>query len=174
MQTATIKKRLLALLIDYLIILAFALVVLGCTLAVSFAFLGGLPQMNELQSNLVSLVLFLPVLVYSIFCEAGKKRGTPGKRALKIQVAPVGQGGLKPWQAIVRNCVKFAPWEFAHIVIFKMVALNAELPPVWMGMMVAANILPVVWLMVVLCRKDHRGLHDLAAKTQVISKQATL
>lgn len=39
--------------------------------------------------------------------------------------------------------------------------------PFWITMLIMADILPFVWIAIVTFRKDHRGIHDLLAKTVV-------
>lgn len=119
--------------------------------------------------NLLSLTMVVPVFLYSIIMEAGKKHATLGKYKMKTEVATVHSKTIQLWQIVVRNILKFLPWQFAHMMIFRVFALDWEFPPLWMSMFIFANMLPFVWIAVVIFRKDHRGIHDLFSKTVVIN-----
>lgn len=56
------------------------------------------------------------------------------------------------------------------MMIFHALALQGHFTPVWTFMMIVTNILPVIWF-AFLFRKDHRGLHDLLAKTVVVGRK---
>lgn len=62
------------------------------------------------------------------------------------------------------------PWEIAHTFIYSVVYYsNSGLQtPIWvMAGLCVANLLPFIYLGVVLFRKDRAAPHDLAAKTPV-------
>jgi len=164
---ATLKKRFLALFLDYLIILCYMAALFGVNMFIYLVILDGTPRFDELGMNLISLTLIVPVLLYSIIMEASKKHATVGKLKMKISVASVKKGPVKPWQIIVRNLIKFLPWQLAHMAIFRGFALNWNLIQPWNTTLTLSNILPFVCI-IVLFGRDHRGLHDLAAGTVVI------
>ena len=131
-----------------------------------------MPRFNELGMNLVSLTMVLPVFLYSTIMESGKKHATIGKQKMKLVVASIYIKPLKVWQIVLRNIIKFLPWQLAHMMIFRAFAFDWRLPPFWMFMLISTDILPLILVLVVVFRKDHRGVHDLLAKTIVVASDA--
>lgn len=168
-DNAKLKTRFMALLIDYLVIVGYMVILLAVNMFIYFVFLGGVPNFNELGMNLISLSLMLPVLLYHIVMESGKSHATLGKRKLKIRVASIKPGTVRLWQVVIRNTIKFLPWQLAHMAIFHAFTLQWELTPLWTAVLIIIDILPFLWIGF-LFRKDHRGLHDLIAKTVVEDK----
>lgn len=64
------------------------------------------------------LALTLPVLAYFTLFEASPLTGTPGKRllGLKVQRTEGGAPGFR--RVLVRNVVKFLPWEINHAAMW--------------------------------------------------------
>lgn len=162
------KARLMALAIDYLIIIGYAFILFGVSSFIYFAVSDGIPDFSELGMNLVSLSLMLPVLLFHIIMEAGIKHATPGKRKMKIQVASIKPGPVRLRQVVIRNIIKFLPWQLAHMVIFHALTLRWELTTIWIIVLIIINILPFLCAGF-LFRKDRRGLHDFMAGTSVIN-----
>lgn len=67
---ATLKARLAALLLDCLAIVCYAALLFGLNMFIYFVISDGIPSFNELQMNLVSLSLVVPVVLYSIIMES--------------------------------------------------------------------------------------------------------
>lgn len=170
-QGAALKRRFAALLFEYLTILGYMAVLFAINMFIYLVILGGIPPFGELGMNLISLTLIVPVVVYAILTEAGKRHATWGKRRMKLRVASAGARALRPWQIIVRNLIKFLPWQLAHMAIFHGFTLQWEFTPLWTAVMIAVDVLPFVWIGF-LFRKDHRGIHDLIAKTVVVESDA--
>lgn len=53
-----------------------------------------------------------PVILYFILCERSGWKGTIGKRVTRLQVEPASLPRI-----ILRNLLKFLPWELAHTAI---------------------------------------------------------
>ncbi len=166
-QGASLKRRFLALFFDYLTILLYMIILFGISMFVYFVILDSIPMFNELWMNLVSLTLIVPVVLFSIITESSKKHATLGKIKMKLMVASVESDTVKLWQIIVRNIIKFLPWQIAHMAIFHCFTLQWEFTPLWTAVMIIVDILPFIWIGF-LFRKDHRGIHDLIAKTVVV------
>jgi uncharacterized RDD family membrane protein YckC len=170
-QHAPLTKRFLALWLDYLLILGYMAVLFAVNLLIYLVFLGGIPAYDELGMNLISLTLIVPVILYSILAESGRRHATFGKAKAKLTVVSSAAGPIRLWQIILRNLVKFLPWQLAHIAIFHSMALQWEFSPLWTGVMVCVELLPFLWVGL-LFRKDRRGIHDLLAKTRVTERDA--
>jgi uncharacterized RDD family membrane protein YckC len=162
---ASLKRRFLALILDFIVIVCYGAVLFGVSMLVYNTVLGGIPSFNEFQMNLVSLTLIVPVVLYSIITESSGKHATLGKRKMKIKVASTS-GQVRLRQIVVRNIIKFLPWQLAHMAIFHGFALQWELSPFWSALLIISTLLPVLWILF-LFRKDRRGLHDLIAGTVV-------
>lgn len=165
---APLKKRFMALLIDFLVIILYGIVLFAVTMIVYFVFLGGIPIFNELGMNLISLTMIMPVILYSIVAEGCKNHATLGKQKMKIRIVSVNHEPIQLWQIIIRNVIKYLPWQCTHMLIFRGFAFDWELPVLWMILLIIADVLPFIWIATVVLRKDHRGIHDLLAKTVVV------
>lgn len=168
--------RLLSLLIDYGLILAYlaglVLVALGI-----YALTGTLYDWLSLGTAGAELlgfvVLVLPVGVYLYLCEASERQATVGKRVLSLRVVDAATGGtLSKPRVLVRTIVKLLPWEVAHFMVWQAVAFTATGAtdfPAWLSVgMVVANVLPILYIVMVLFQRDGRGPHDLIARSRVI------
>lgn len=50
--------------------------------------------------------------------EASRGRGTVGKRRLGLQVCTTDDGRLTWPHSLLRNVLKFLPWELAHVAVW--------------------------------------------------------
>jgi uncharacterized RDD family membrane protein YckC len=166
-QGASLKKRLSALLFEYFTILGFMAVLFGISMFVYFVVLDGIPLFGELGLNLLGLALVVPVVLFSIITEASKAHATWGKRKMKLMVVSKKTDTVCLWQIVVRNIIKFTPWQLAHMAIFHSAILQWEFTAGWTAIMIAVDVLPFIWVLS-LFRKDHRGIHDLIAGTVVV------
>jgi uncharacterized RDD family membrane protein YckC len=174
---ASLKSRLIASLIDFCVIVSYALCLFGVTLAFyQFAF-GGIPDvLGNLGVNgahvLGFVTLTFPVGLYLFLTETSNRHATFGKRVAKIKVVSNNKKPLSKKQILVRTIVKLLPWEFAHTLIYQIIyySNNNTETPLWvMSGLYIANILPLLYILTILLRKDHAGPHDLAAKTIVVT-----
>ncbi|MEQ8767115.1 MAG: RDD family protein [Planctomycetota bacterium] len=117
------------------------------------------------------LTISLPVWMYFALFESWRG-ATPGKRLSRIRVLDVWSGeGIGFGRALLRTLVKLLPWELAH--------LGNNLPePMWYaedpGLRVAfalSGLMLAVLIGSVLLSKSRRGLHDLAARSLVVSSK---
>lgn len=86
---------------------------------------------------------------------------------MKLSIASAESDTIKLWKIMVRNIIKFLPWQLAHMAIFHCFTIKWEFTPVWTVVMIIVNVLPFIWIGF-LFRKDYRGIHDLLAKTVVV------
>ena len=114
---ATAVRRVLAFGIDYLVLAAYA----GALTAIAFA--SGAADAEppgdiagKVRGHATALLTFtVPVVLYFAVAEA-VFGATLGKRLLGLRVA--GVGGPRFRSTLVRNVVKFAPWELAHVGVW--------------------------------------------------------
>ena len=68
-------------------------------------------------------------MLYFAVSEASPWQATLGKRALSIRVATHGAGGrLSFRRTLLRAALKFAPWELAHTVLWRVEGWPLESP----------------------------------------------
>jgi uncharacterized RDD family membrane protein YckC len=175
------RVRLLALLLDYAVILGWMLVLAISTLilySITGEFFNWLAFGTVGAQLLGFLLLVLPVGAYLYVGEASTRQATFGKRILGLQVVDAKDGGRPSrLRIVIRTVVKLLPWEIAHFAVWNIVAIAAEGGsefPLWLLIMVvAADLLPFVYIAFVSFQKDKRGPHDLFAGTRVIVNTRT-
>lgn len=161
-----IKRRLKACLIDYLVIVAYLVVLLGVTMAVYLLLFGSVPKMGELQAQLIACFSsVIPItLVFSYFDYV--KGGTPGKQKAHLYVVFEHKRFAA---SLTRNCFKFLPWQLGHMSTIRGVYTDFDLPSILMS--AASLTLGLLLLFMALFRRDKRHWGDLIAHTQVQLKQ---
>lgn len=174
-----LRKRFAALGYDYLVILGWmgvvGIVSLGTYLALGHMpdYLGALGPVGS--QALFFLVLTLPVALYLFATESGPRHATFGKR--KMGLCVVGRNGHVPTkkQILARTFVKLLPWEMAHTFVWQMQYVFYRegydaMPELWIFVgLNAATALAVLYVAMVMFRRDGRGPHDIVARTQVVS-----
>lgn len=93
------------------------------------------------------LAMTLPVVLYFTLCECSRWQATLGKRILALRVTDIDGQRLPLRCALLRNAIKFAPWEAGHIVAQQAAfSGDADLPPwVWAPATVSF-VGPLVWV----------------------------
>jgi uncharacterized RDD family membrane protein YckC len=163
------KKRLTAAFIDLGGIILYMLVLLGVSL-ISFSIIGYTPKLSFINPHLLGfLTLTLPIMIYFIVSEF-KYGATLGKRFAGLKVASFNGQPLTLTQVIVRNVIKFLPWEYAHILVYILILVpKATDSQLLIFGLILANIIPLVYLAMIVLRKDHRGPHDIISQTVVVN-----
>ena len=159
MKTSIIIKRLKAFIIDYFIILIYIGLLLGATLSISAIFHLKLENVNPVIGELIAFAtLTLPVILYFVISENSEYAGTIGKRKMGVQL-------------LIRNCIKFLPWELAHFFIYRLFYFNSitETTPGWVltGLTVSQG-LAIIYLLFIIFAKDNRSVYELLSQTRVV------
>ncbi|WP_248758474.1 RDD family protein [Pseudarthrobacter sp. SSS035] len=175
-KPAGVWRRLLALLLDYVVILAW-MAFLGFLSFLTHVVMGSLPDTLGTLGPLGSQVLYFFLLtfvvgVYLYRCESGPHHSTWGKRRLGLAV--VGVDGAAPSRSriLVRTVVKLLPWEAAHFFVWQMMWTFYQhgydaAPPVWIFLgLQASTAAALVYIAMVVF--TGRGPHDRAAGTVVV------
>src|SRR5690625_2899891 len=115
MTYAPITKRMLAFLIDYVMIALYAVVGVG-TISVIFKnelepFVTSTPLLGQLIGF---VTLTLPVMLYFMLSEYSSRQATVGKKIARLRVATNNGTRITLLQVLIRTVVKFLPWEIAH------------------------------------------------------------
>ena len=172
-MNANRKARFYSMMVDYLVNVGYSLFLLFVSLIIYFLFFNGkIPELNELQGNLVSfLTLLFPVFLYLSISENGKKHSTIRKR--KAGFVGSIKGALTLKQIVLRNIMKFFPWQVAHMAMFHVIGNNSKPTTLFYTCLFFVYIFPIVSIGCMIYRKDRRALHDLIAGTFVMTnKQA--
>jgi uncharacterized RDD family membrane protein YckC len=77
-------------------------------------------------------------------------RASLGKRALALRVSRETGGRLSVRWALLRNVLKFAPWEFGHTVAHQAMYAGEGGVPIWLWGPAAISIVGPVWWLVTL------------------------
>lgn len=177
MNPAPLQRRFLALGIDGLLIVTYAAVLLAGMLAAYHVWAHHVPDLFALYGPwgahaLGFVALTLPVGIYFIATELSSSHASIGKRLMRIHVVTVRKGRLSARQTVLRTVVKLLPWELAHTAIYWLVdATRRHSQPSFatQGLLLLANVLPIIYVAWVVVRRDHRGPHDFAAQTAVVT-----
>lgn len=141
-----IVRRSVAFLIDWCVIAVWGSVLFGVVVGVN----GGVPEApgSPWRGQVVGLIaMTLPVLLYFALLEAGPWRGTLGKRLMHMQVERADGGRPRFGRTLLRNAIKFLPWECGHLVAQQAIHAGESSPPIWVWAFAAVAFLgPAVWL----------------------------
>ncbi len=160
-----LHRRSLAFLIDYLIMLVYIALLLGATLSLVH-FLNYTPSsLQPLKGQLIGFfTLTLPVFFYFFLSESGTKKGSLGKQKMGIQV----NGDAV--NLLVRNVLKFLPWEVAHTGVHWMVfyQLQEIEPPTWVWvLLILPQVVAFTYFISLLISGGKGILYDQLAGTSV-------
>ncbi len=164
MVRAPFVRRVAAYGADYLVIAAYALALAAVTLTL-------LPPLNlaKLQAyGLAAATLTAPVVLVYAVLEA-RFGGSPGKwiLGLRVEGPSVRPGFLR---ALVRNLVKFAPWEIAHIGVWLTPGQPFIDPPGVTSLILMNASLGLVVVQAMLIAVFGAGLHDWLAGLRVVRR----
>lgn len=158
-------KRGLAFLIDYCIIVTYALVLFGSVMVAQAILQFEVPILSPWYGQLLGFIsLTFPVLLYFFFSEKGNHQGTMGKRILKIRV----EGD----NLLLRNILKFIPWEIAHagVLWFFYFERAGMETPIWVWvLLLLPQVLVVIYFISLLVFRGEQSVYDKIAHTRVFS-----
>ena len=95
-------------------------------------------------------VVTLPLTLYFALCESSRWRATIGKRIVGLRACRrSGEPGepLSFARALLRNAIKFVPWEFGHMVTQQASFAGDDAFPLWLwGPVVIGMVGPLWWI----------------------------
>jgi len=159
-------RRVIAFAYDYLVILAYILVLTMTSLLVFWL----RPALRvtifsgATRADLFAFFfLVLPVILYGAICESSAAQATWGKRRARLRVIDTHGRRVSLWRALLRNGVKYLPWQIAHTSIYQ---VNAYPQLASAGLWLSLG-LALVYILVLALTKTHRAPYDWLAGTQV-------
>jgi uncharacterized RDD family membrane protein YckC len=175
-STPSAGRRLAAFGLDYLVVLAY-LIILGCiSLALTYgvtneAWRGFVSQPSRLELATFCTTV-LPVGAYFALMESSQSGATLGKRRMQLKVERLGGGRLSLGRASLRSAVKLLPWHLAHTGLLHIPGwpVDPQSPPWWV-----TAVLGLVWVLVgfyiiaLAVRPDRRAPYDWIAGSRVVS-----
>jgi RDD family len=165
MKSASFKLRIKALLIDYLCIVLYLFVLFALTMSIYFLFFNGIPEFTEKQSQLIaSLTTVVPITIYFTIQESRNSFASFGKKKAGLKVTYLKNPIIG---SLIRNILKFLPWQFGHMSVIRGIYNGFESYYV-MIVYGLAVLLPIIYIGMAMIRKDHRHIPDIVAKSYVI------
>lgn len=172
---ASIGQRLKAFTFDYLLILAYIVVLAGVNygLILSRGILEDISPIFAspwIKDGLAFLTLILPVILYFTFLESGPLQVSWGKRRVGLHVVNASGERLTRTRAFIRNLLKFLPWQLGHTSIYLTLALAPGQEPTLLHTVgfVLTYLLAGLYLASAVISKNHRTPYDWAAGSFVI------
>lgn len=175
MTFATLRQRLGAFLLDYLLIAAYLVLLVIVSVGLGFGPLRSVfgilfadPNRSEVSAF---LLLVLPVLLYFAVCEHSSWQATWGKRKLGLRVTERSGARLSWPRSLVRSLLKLAPWELTHACLWRIPGwpLAPTTPsPIIIAGLVLVWVLVGAYLVSLLVSKQHQSLYDWIAGTVVV------
>jgi uncharacterized RDD family membrane protein YckC len=156
------RIRLKELLIDYLVILAYLLLLLIVNIGIIFLILDRVPEYTETQTQLIAaFTSVIPIILLFSYLDYFKN-GSVGKRVSGLKLTYKKH---KFSSSLTRNIIKFLPWQLGHIGVIHGMYTDFSITAI--VIMNSGTLLGLILLFMGLFRKDKRHLGDLIAGTKV-------
>ena len=163
------KTRLKEFAIDYIVIVAYLVLLFAVAGTFYMVAFGEIPAFSQRQSQLIATgASVMPIVIVFSLMDYQAPFGTFGKRKAGLRVSYKTRAY---WRSLVRNVVKFLPWQLAHMGVIGGMYSNFASPLAMAALYVSLGLLALL-LGMVLFRKDGRHLGDMLAGTRVVSAQS--
>ncbi len=164
-ERMTALRRVLAFGADWLVMALWGGLIFGVVWVVT----DGNPSRpaNPWQAQAIGLlVMTVPVTLYFALCESSAMQATLGKRIAGLAVASETGERLSFRSALLRNAIKFLPWEFGHTVAQQAIFSGTDGLPAWVwAPLVVASIGPIWWIAALV--RSGRTPYDRLARARV-------
>ena len=169
MKSSSIKLRIKALFIDYLCIVLYLLVLFALAMSIYYLFFHGIPEFTEQESQWIAfLTTVLPITIYFSIKESGKSFASFGKKRAGLKIKYLKNPIIS---SIFRNILKFLPWQLAHMAVIAGIYNGYESTYI-MIFNVLSILLPIIYIGMVVFRKDHRHIPDLLSNSYVVVNES--
>ncbi len=139
-------RRLFASAVDWLLVAMWGAIVFGVAVLAS----AGIPEkpVDPWRAQGIGLItMTMPVTLYFALCEGSRMRASVGKRTAGLVVTGRTGERLSFARALLRNALKFIPWELGHMLAWQAATSDADRLPGWAWVPgIAAAALPLWWL----------------------------
>lgn len=166
-----IIRRGLAAFIDYSCIILYALLLLGIAMLLQLQDI----VLSPLAGQLLGIfTLTIPVVTCFILWEKSPYRGTPGKRIAGLMVLS-NDPSKRTTGVILRNVIKFLPWEIAHTGVHWLLYYNrigVDIPSWVMVLLIVPQVMLFVYLLSIPLDKKGRSVYDRCSGTRVVYKMS--
>jgi len=161
-------RRVLAFIVDYAIIIAYALLLFLVSTLLKNHFNVDLNFGSPIKNQILSFfMLTLPVFLYFYLSERSARNATIGKKVMKLEVVS-NKGNI-----FLRNFLKFLPWEIGHIGVYQIVFYDQQqLPtPIWLwSVLIIPQLIVLIYLISTILSKGKRSIYDLISNTEITLK----
>lgn len=150
---------------DWLFISAYLILLLIITLAIYLLIFNDIPEFTNYQSQLIAtLTSVVPIIIIFSIMEGSKKFASWGKRKTHLTVIYKGN----PMKgSILRNTLKFLPWQFGHMSTINGIYNDFD-TPFSMIFLSLSMTLSIVYILMVFISKNNRHLADILAGSTVV------
>lgn len=172
--------RVLAFLLDYLLIAAYIGVLIVVSTSLGFGPLRGVflrlfadPNSSELTAF---LLLVLPILLYFALSEASRAQASWGKWKMGLVVVNADGKRLSLTRSLLRSLLKFVPWELTHACIWRIPGwpfAPGNAPPIIVVGLALVWVVSGVYLLSLLLSPTRQTLYDLLAGAYVCKRDKT-
>ena len=106
----------------------------------------------------------LPFIIIFSVMEGSKTFSSWGKRKANLKVI---YKDMPMKRSIIRNTIKFIPWQFGHMSTINGIYNDFDTPfsTIFFALSMA---LPIIYIMMIFIRKDNRHLADILAGSRVV------
>ncbi len=158
------KELLFRRVIAYVLDIVLLFIVLAPAAFLAEALLGLQPRTSS--QIWFSAVMSFSIPAWSYFLFSDLSAGvTIGKKIMKVKIHSTNGSKITFVRALVRTSVKLLPWELAHLFGFALVnQINQIAQDIGL---ISANLLIIVYLIILIVTSGKRSLHDLIAQTEV-------
>ena len=159
-------RRLLAFQLDCACIVFWGVALFGLTLLWND---GEVPAAsNPWRGQMVGLLtMTLPVILVFAWMEGQPRGATPGKRLQKLRTASAAGAPLGFRVALLRNALKFLPWECGHLVAHQAYHAEGSSFPLWLYVPGALSMMLPLWWLAGLFRSGYTP-YDRATRSVVV------
>lgn len=170
MRKSYLKKRFLALLIDYIVIWFYLISLFLLFAIIYIIFLDQIPVFNETTSHLMALITtVIPVTLVFSYMEYRHPYATIGKRRMGLAVSYENHSY---WNSLLRNALKFLPWHIGHTGVIR--AMYQDYSTLWFMVGNIGILLAAIYICMVLFNENFKHIPDVISGTKVIEKGDSL
>jgi uncharacterized RDD family membrane protein YckC len=117
------------------------------------------------------LTVILPVLLYFALTEASARRGSWGRRRAGLLVIGPDGGRLNFGRSLLRNALKFLPWQLGHTALFQTMAAEFTLAPHHYLLYGLSYGTLALYLAFLFFHPQHRTPYDRVSGAQVVERR---